>query len=82
MDLIHTIAELRARLKGVGTVALVPTVRLESGYRQAAKTMVALLAAAKPVDDQARAFALTSGDVPPGSLPDAAPSASPGSPAP
>jgi pantoate--beta-alanine ligase len=33
MDLIHTIAELRARLKGVGTVALVPTMgNLHDGH--------------------------------------------------
>ena len=63
--------------------ALVPSVQLESDYRQAAKTMVALLAAAKPADDEARAFALAYTGGLPDASPDAGAAGSPGaSPAP
>ena len=69
---------LYASVHEMAADALVPSVQLESEYRQAAKTMVALLAAAKPADDDARAFALAYAGGLPDASADAGPAGSPG----
>jgi hypothetical protein len=61
------LGDLYDRIHRAASDALIPSVRLETAYRQSAKAMVTLLAGVKAIDDRARALALANDAV----IPDA-----------